>query len=212
VSRRIRRPQSYGSAEDALRYLHDTYRRNRTEGQAWGVFLGVEKEALVELLWSWFADLVVPIVATKGCGSQTFVSDVAEDVARQDRPCVLLYAGNFDPSGEDIDRDFQERTACFAKVERIALTPEQVTRYDLPEQPGKVKDTRAKGFVARHGKLCQVELDALPPDVLHDLYSDALACYVDRSKVEKALDREREDRRLLFAAWNEARDGENDRA
>ena len=45
VSRRIRRPQSYGSAEDALRYLHDTYRRDRTEGQAWGVFLGVEKEA-----------------------------------------------------------------------------------------------------------------------------------------------------------------------
>ncbi len=197
VSRMIRRPRFYASPEDALRYLRDSYRRDRTEGQAWGVYLGVEKEALVELLWSWFADLGVPITATKGYGSQTFVDDIAGDVAQQDRSCVLLYAGDFDPSGEDIARDFQERTACFEKVERIALTSEQVEAYALPEQPGKVKDTRAKGFAARHGKLCQVELDALPPDVLHRLYLDALAPFLDVSKVEEAKAREEEDRRRL---------------
>jgi hypothetical protein len=204
ASRSITQAKTYASPADALRDLHDTYRRDRTEGQAWGVYLGVEKEALVELLWYWFADMGVPIVATKGYGSQTFVSDVARDVARQNRPCVLLYGGDFDPSGEDIERDFRERTACFAKLERIALTAEQVTRYNLPEQPGKAKDTRAKGFIERHGKLCQVELDALPPDVLHSLYREALAPYLDLSKMEESKVREREDRGELWGAWNKA--------
>jgi hypothetical protein len=63
--------------------------------------------------------------------------------------------------------------------------------------PGKASDSRAAGFVAKHGRLVQVELDALPPNVLHALYSDALAPFLDVSKIEAANAREEAERREL---------------
>ncbi len=48
---------------------------------------------------------------------------------------MLLYGGDYDPSGEDIDRDFEKRTNCWDIVKRVALTAEQVKKYGLvPEE------------------------------------------------------------------------------
>jgi len=124
---------------------------------------------------------------------------VAADARAQGRPAVLLYAGDFDPLGEDIDRDFVERTACWAQVVRVALGADQVTAYDLPPAMGKATDSRASSFAARHGRLVQVELDALPPDVLRALFADALTPYVDRSTFAAVVAREEAERAALAA-------------
>src|SRR5207249_5207910 len=55
---------------------------------------------------------------------------IRDDVWRQLRPAVLLYAGDFDSSGEDIFRDFVARTDCWTHTRRIALTAEQVETLD----------------------------------------------------------------------------------
>ena len=97
------------------------------------VYVGVEKAGLVTQLEAWFGhDPGVPILALSGYSSQSYVDEVAADARAQGRPAVLLYAGDFDPLGEDIDRDFVERTACWAQVVRVALGADQVTAYDLP--------------------------------------------------------------------------------
>ena len=83
---------------------------------------------------------------------------------------MLLYAGDSDPSGEDIPRDLDERLNGALQVERFALTAEQVEQHDLPPQPGKTTDARAAAFRRRHGRLVQVELAALPPNELRTLY------------------------------------------
>ena len=44
--------------------------------------------------------------------------------------------------------------------------------------------------MARYGRLVQVELDALAPDVLRGLYEQALAGFWDRSTYEAVVDRE----------------------
>jgi hypothetical protein len=173
--RLIHRRAHWASAAAALASLAAQYREDRTEGQDVSVYIGVEKAGLVMQLESWFSDLGIHILALGGYSSQTYVDEVVADVEDQGRPAVLLYAGDFDPSGEDIDRDFVERTGCFDKVVRVALGADQVTDYDLPPAMGKSTDSRAGAFVARHGELVQVELDALPPDVLEALYQDALA-------------------------------------
>ncbi len=200
---------------EALEGLVRNYRRDRTEGQDVAVYLGVEKKGIVEQLWSWFGGLGVPIIALGGYSSQTYVDDVACDVEAEDRPSVLIYAGDFDPSGEDIDRDFEERTDyCFSQVVRIALNVEQIGDYGLPPQPGKVTDTRAGSFMARHGQLVQVELDALPPDVLRQLYQEAIDGFWDKSKYRAVLDRERQERDRLedfLEAWDDLR-GDGDGA
>lgn len=193
----IHRDQTFTSPAAARRWLHRIYRRDRTHGQPWSVYLGVEKAGIVEQLREWFGDLGVPILALGGYGSQTYVDDVVADVIKAKRRAVLLYAGDHDPSGEDIDRDFQARTDCFDEVRRVALSADQVARYDLPPQPGKATDSRAAGFIARHGHLVQVELDALPPDVLRALYADAIEAFWDAAVYQEALTREVTERRSL---------------
>ena len=46
------------------------------------------------------------------------------------------------------------------------------------------------GLPKRHGRLVQVELDALPPDRLRDLYAEAIADFWDTSAYESAIERE----------------------
>jgi hypothetical protein len=191
--RTIHRRLSFDGPADARAWLAGVYRRDRTEGQDVSVYVGVEKAGMVEQLRSWFEDRGLPVIALGGYASQSFVDDVVNDVGDQGRPAVLVYAGDFDPSGEDIDRDFEARTGCWAKVIRVALSAEQVERYDLPPQPGKEADARAAGFLRRHGRLVQVELDALPPDVLRDLYREALDALWDVSAWRAAVERERSD-------------------
>jgi hypothetical protein len=128
-----------------------------------------------------------------GYARQSYVDSVAADVEHRGRPAVVLYAGDFDPSGEDIDRDFLERTGCFSNVVRVALTPEQVTDYNLPPAPGKATDSRAAAFTARHGQLVQVELEALDPTDLRQLYEGALTAFWDTSAFDLALEQERAD-------------------
>jgi hypothetical protein len=89
------------------------------------------------------------------------------------------------------------RTDCWDKVIRVALSAEQVTQYQLPPNPGKVTDSRAAGFVARHGELVQVEIDALPPETLRALFADEIAEYWDESAYAAVLEREDAERELL---------------
>lgn len=195
--RAIHRYTHFASVTAAQRWLMEIYRRDRTEGQQYSVYLGVEKAGIVAQLQEWFGDLGMPVLALGGYGSQTYVDDVVRDVEKTDRPAVLLYAGDHDPSGEDIDRDFVERTACWSEVRRVALSAAQVVEYGLPPQPGKETDSRAGGFVARHGHLVQVELDALPPDVLRMLFTNALTDFWDDEIYQAALGREDQERRRL---------------
>ena len=196
-TRSIHREGSFESPQGARRWLERIYRRDRTEGQDVAIYLGVEKNGIVAQLESWFGELGLPILALGGYSSQSYVAEIVEEVAAEGREAILIYAGDFDPSGEDIQRDFLARTGCFDEVVRVALDDEQVSDYDLPPQPGKTSDTRAAGFVRRHGRLVQVELDALAPDVLRDLYWEAISDYWDESMFEVVLEQERHDRKAL---------------
>jgi hypothetical protein len=195
--RTILRYQTFTSPVVALQWVQSIYRRDRTEGQAVSIYLGVEKAGIVAQLQEWFADLGVPILALGGYSSESYESLVIADIAAARQPAVLLYAGDHDPSGEDIDRNFVEQTACWDEVRRVALTADQVTQYALPPQPGKTTDSRACRFIARHGRLVQVELDALPPDILRDLFTTAITEFWDDGAYYQALTREAADRRML---------------
>lgn len=197
LGRDIHRRSSWGSVHDVLHAAWSGYRRDRTEGQAWSIYLGVEKRGIVQQLDKWFADLGLPIVPLGGYSSQTFVDDVRSDAERIGRPTVLIYAGDFDPSGEDIDRDFTLRTGCWDEVHKIALTPKQVAEYELPVNPGKLTDSRSKGFMQKHGELVQVELDALPPEILRGMFREAIGEYWDETAYRDILERESSERGRL---------------
>jgi len=196
-TREIERFQTFISPQDAMEYLSERYLRDRTEGQEYAIYIGVEKHGLTTQLVHWFGGYGIPVLALGGYSSQTFVDEVAEDVAKDGRHSVLIYAGDFDPSGMDIDRDFVERGMCFDDVVRVALTAEIVERYDLPPMMGKATDSRSRQFMEKHGELVQVELDALPPDEMRKLYKEAIDQYWDYKTLDKVMNRESDESGLL---------------
>jgi hypothetical protein len=204
--RQIHRDPFWDGAADAVEALLDQFRLDRTAGQDVSVYLGVEKAGMVVQLRSWFGDLGIPVLALGGYSSQTYAATVRHHVRTQDRWAVLLYAGDFDPSGEDIDRDFLERTDCWHKVVRVALTAAQVREHRLPINPGKATDSRAAGFIERHGSLMQVELDALDPDTLQAMFEAALGEFWDTSAYETVLDREHDEHDRLVEVARELGD------
>jgi hypothetical protein len=191
--RQIHELEHFRDVADALSSILRWYRLDRTANQDVSLYLGVEKSGMVEQLQSWFGDLGIPILALGGYSSQTYVDEIREHAESQGRSAVLLYAGDFDPSGEDIDRDFEDRTMCFDEVVRVALSAEQVQQYSLPPNPGKATDSRAGSFIARHGELVQVELDALDPDDLRALFQAEIDLYWDTSIYQAVLDQEEDD-------------------
>jgi hypothetical protein len=196
-TRNIHEYRTFTSPEDAKEFIARIYRRDRTEGQEYSIYLGVEKEGIVEQLSSWFGTLGLTIISLKGYSSQSYVAQVTEHAEKSERPAILIYAGDFDPSGLDIDRDFQRRTNCFDTVLRVALNEKQITEYDLPPQMGKTKDSRAKAFIDKYGKLIQVELDALPPNDLKSLYQNAIFKYFDLSTWKQVIKLEEEEKQKL---------------
>lgn len=213
-TRSIELYQTFNNPQQAMRWLAQIYRRDRTDDQEQQLFIGVEKAGMVVQLQSWFGGLGVPILALGGYSSQTFVKTVGEamiaETAGNDRPSHLLYAGDFDPSGEDIDRDFVNRleeyivnntsfllSEVFAGVERIALLPHHIEEYELPEYPGKETDSRKWKFIEAHGKLVQVELDALDPDDLRALYQTAVDQYFDYGTYEGIMEEEGDQESVL---------------
>ena len=140
---RIERALSFDGSADGMDFLiRNLYRRDRTEGQQWSLYLGVEKAGLSEQLDAWFGDeLGVPILALGGYASQSLVDKVRRDIDDSARPAVLIYAGDMDPTGEDIDRDFVHRVGDFDKVIRVALQEEQ-NRWTAV-QPRPARDQEA---------------------------------------------------------------------
>jgi hypothetical protein len=162
------------------------------------VYAAAEKATLLPQLDAWFADRGIPVLTLRGYSGQELVTDVQNDIMVTKRRSVLLYAGDLDSSGEDIDRDFVRRVGVFDKVERVALSMDQVERFGLPPRLGKAKDPRAADFIARHGRLIQVELEALDPDDLRGLYEATLADYWDDDAYRAVLAAEDADRRRLW--------------
>ncbi len=196
-TRGIVRPARWASPEAARKALRDQWRRDRTEGQPYTIYVGVEKAGIVEQLRLWFGNPYgLPILPLGGYHSEPLEREIADDSAAYDRPSVLLYAGDLDASGEDIERNFLRRTD-FDESKRVALTVEQATEHDLPTMPGKTSDRRSAGFAAKYGSLFQIELDALPPDVLRQLFADAIAPYWDDAAYEAVILREDAERKEL---------------
>lgn len=117
---------------------------------------------------------------TRGYPSLTVIQDLSERVPKGGR-LVLLYLGDFDPSGEDIFRHISEEAEKkFPNVilEKVALKKEDIKKYGLPPIPAKRTDPRYEKFERKHGNRA-VELDALPPETLLEKVKKAILRFTD---------------------------------
>lgn len=194
-TRTIERAATWDSPAAGLRALANQYRRDLLATHDVLPVVVVEKATLVAQAVAWFGELCVPVIALRGYASETLERLVLELVDDDGREVELLYAGDHDPTGEDIPRAFEDNTGL--ALRRVALTADQVDEYGLPPAPGKESDSRAAGFVARHGRLVQVELEALDPADLRALFDAELGVLVDYDLVDEERERESAERARL---------------
>jgi len=181
--RTLTRERGFANADDLREHVRAIARVDRMEGQEVAVCVCAEKDGTRGFLHDWFDEYGVLVTSLNGYASQTLVDRLRRWKAHDARPLIVLYAGDHDASGEDIDRDFRTRTGV--EVRRVGLLPEHVERYGLPRSPFEKDDSRARSFVARHGGLWQTELDALDPDALRGLFEDAFRELWDMSAYEE---------------------------
>lgn len=191
---------TFDEPQAAIDWVNEIYRRERAGTQDYNIYIAVEKMALAEQLKSWFMSWGISILVLRGYSSQTYADDIRKHVEEDGRESVLIYAGDFDPSGEDILRDFKERTDCWDNDTKVALTKRQIIDYDLPPMMGKVTDSRSAKFIIEHGELIQVELDALRPNDLRKLYTDELNKWWDEKRYKKELEKEERNKEDLEEA------------
>ena len=200
---------SWRSPASAVHAVADAYRRDRWRNQPNYVEVWVEKGALARALEPVCDDAHVRLLACRGYASATALYDAAKRLRRMEeagRAAHVLYFGDHDPSGLDMDRDAVERVGLLSegafhnvRFRRVALTREQIAEHAPAPNPAKLSDSRVSGYVAEHGA-DSWELDALPPDVLSGLVRRAILDFRDPAAWKLAMAEERAERAPIRAA------------
>jgi len=196
-TRWMRKPTTYSSLEHALRRTAEAYRRSLWDTQEVYVEVWLEKDALAGVLMEETVKWDVPLMVTRGYPSLSYLYEAAEQIRGCGKPAHLYYFGDYDPSGLDITRNVERRLREFApladiRFERVAVTPEQITRWQLPTRPTKQSDSRSKGFEGG-----SIEVDAIPPRDLRALTRDRIEQHVNHRSLEVLQLAEREERAWL---------------
>ena len=190
----------FDSPEAFLAGLRQYLAPSNYTGQMWGsqptqVEVWVEKDALAQVVLRATEPYRVLVYPSRGYSPFT---RLAEAVARfEQKPAILLDLRDLDPSGLDMSRDIQERLARYGgqfQYVRLALNENQVE--GLPPNPTKRDDTRGGAYMARLGDRCW-ELDALPPDGLQRLITEAIEARIDWAAWQTTLGRIEAERQTL---------------
>jgi hypothetical protein len=153
------------------------YSRGKWQNQYYYPEILIEKKALQSVFQSVSEEWGVTLGACKGYPSLTFLNDTANRMifaSNKGYHPIILYFGDYDPSGQDIPRSIKEniiKLGCSdIEVKQIALSKEQILELKLPPAPIKPKDSRSATWTG----LGQVELDAIEPNMLQAMCRDAI--------------------------------------
>lgn len=193
--RRPEQPSAWNSPEDALESLASQYEKPRQEGQNVYVEVWVEKDALSGVLSRVTEKYHIPILVNRGYSSASAMYEAYRRFKSKTpwQKIRIIYLGDYDPSGIDMIRDvedrireFFQRTNVDFQVLPVALTRAQIDQYDPPENPAKVSDSRYNKFAAEHGE-SSWEVDALRPEVLDQILTDAIEELIDVDMYENVV-------------------------
>lgn len=179
-----------------------SYSKNRWENQPYYPEVLIEKKALEGVFAKPCRNWNVAVGACKGYPSLTFLFELSErfkEAERQGKAPVIIYFGDYDPSGEDIPRSIVDNLQKFGvqsvELRRVALMEKQVIEWKLPPAPAKETDSRT----ANWDGLGQVELDAVKPEKLISMLNEAIENIFDPELYHKLIKIESEEREQFQA-------------
>lgn len=191
------------TAKEAIQSWMVAYYKNRWENQEYYPEVFIEKKALQGVFQSVCQRKRVALGACKGYPSLTFLYDTAQRIKEAEyeaKKPIILYFGDYDPSGEDIPRSIGEnlqRLGCEeVEVRRVLLLENQVRAWGLPPAPIKPGDSRSKEWDG----IGQVELDAVEPKKIQTYCAEAIDSVFNFTDNDDLRKQEEEERQTYQAA------------
>ena len=151
------------------------------------VELWVEKDSIRNFLRDLAAKYRLSLQSLRGFASLSMYQKALQRAEKRGVK-LILYVGDFDPSGLLIDRIAEEEMGI--KVHRIALTMEQIKRLKPPSIPVNRKDSRAPAYIAKFGNRCW-QVEALRPRTLYRIVEQELKKHVPQEYLAEAETLER---------------------
>ena len=170
------------------------YFRNLVGDQDSHVIVTVEKDAVFRSIQQVTDELYVVSACTRGRPSATLIKELSEYIRRRQKEfeeVVIFHAGDLDPTGiaipKGIQWDLLKYHGVDVEVRTIALLPEHIDEYDLPESfaAAKERDSNIDAWIAEYGEDAKAyEIDALLPEDLRTIVREALEDTFDMERVQ----------------------------
>jgi hypothetical protein len=186
-------PSTWASPQHALENLAAQYSESPWPGVEVVPEIWLEKDALAGIVYDITSDYYVPLRVQRGYASLSALYRAAKDIhARHERygsHTQVYYLRDLDPSGADAARAAEwtvvqmlsdmrsPATSNGVRFDILGVTEQQVEEWNLPTRPNKATDSRTASFGYRDS----IELDAIPPQTLRELVSDAIRAHLSEA-------------------------------
>jgi hypothetical protein len=200
---------TYVDKADFIRSVSGLYRGDLWVHSDYYCEVWVESRSLAGVVRNLCEELAVSLYPAGGFSSLTFAYEAARylNQVAAGRQAIIFYIGDYDPAGVLIDvaieKELREHLdpGIALDFRRIAITPEQIIEYGLPEKPRKQGDKRAQ-HVER-----AVEAEAMPAGVMRQLLRDKIEALLPPGAAEVTRVAE-ESERAWLDNWADKIEGE----
>lgn len=185
-TRWFRQRAMFNSTDEILRSVASTYRRDLWARQPLHVEVWCESDSIAGVISEVTGPEGLPLFPCRGQSSKTLIYEATQSYRGIGKPVVILYVGDWDPSGLGIPFSVEDRVARYAgddvldvKLRRVAVTATDVASGDFITHAVNTNDPNYKRFVA-HCRLMElapqaaVEVEAIPPGQLRQRLQDAI--------------------------------------
>lgn len=206
IEDRVRKPRHVSMWDDLENFLEavkQSYKRDVWKDQDNYIEIWLEKDALSGIVEDECAKNGVTLNVARGYdgwSSIYYAQERFKEIEADGKNITILYLGDYDPSGLQMEVSLSERFSWFGlypDIHRIGITYEDIKQYNLPEEPGKRSDSRYDWMERTFGHAIQVELDALPVNVLRQRITDEIDKRLDGDLLEEVEEEEEEEVTLL---------------
>jgi len=181
-TRWVTKPRTFDGWREALEASAQSYRKALWTSSECSLQLFTEKDAISGVILPITDRWDVTLGVLRGYSSESFAWPLGQSMDPW-RTNVLAQLGDHDPSGVGAWRDFCRKVREFAPdahVEciRLAVTPEQINEWNLPQRPTKMHDSRARDWIGG-----SVEVDAIPAPTLRAIVETWIESYIDTHEI-----------------------------
>jgi hypothetical protein len=162
---------TYSDKGEFLRRVKGLYRADLWEHSDYYCEVWCESRSIAGVIEADCEELAVSLYPSGGFTSLTLAYQAADYINDEcrDRPVVIFYIGDYDPSGVLIDVSIERELRKHLRPEidlqfiRIGITKEQIEEYDLPTKPRKATEKRSPHILET------VEAEAMPAAIMREL-------------------------------------------